>query len=57
MRFYRIADNNGRDLSQSSFYPASYRLPNLIPIADDDLSANDQNFSDKAEAEISFAND
>ena len=27
------AGNNGRDLSQSSFYPASYRLPNLLSVA------------------------
>src|SRR5262249_61769723 len=27
------AGNNGRDLSKASFYPASYRLPNLISVA------------------------
>ncbi len=27
------AGNNGNNLSQSSFYPASYRLPNLISVA------------------------
>jgi subtilisin family serine protease len=42
------AGNNGRDLSKSSFYPASYRLPNLISVAatdEHDLLTSFSNYS------------